>query len=99
MPLVTPSARFAPSALRAVALASAFILTAAAAAPTPQDIPYPGTLTLSVDATDLDHRVFVVHETIPVAPGPLTLLFARWLPGDHGPYGQPSRLAGLVIKA
>jgi predicted metalloprotease with PDZ domain len=70
-----------------------------AVAPTPQDNPYPGTLTLSVDATDLDHRVFVVHETIPVTPGPLTLLFARWLPGDHGPYGQPARLAGLVIKA
>jgi len=65
----------------------------------PQDLPHPGTLTLAVDATDLDHRVFVVHETIPVAPGPLTLLLPRWLPGYHGPYGQPRRLAGLVVLA
>ncbi len=71
----------------------------AVAAPAPRDVPYPGTLTLSLDATDLDHRLFTIHETIPVSPGPLTLLFPRWLPGDHGPYGKPGRLAGLVIHA
>jgi predicted metalloprotease with PDZ domain len=85
-----------------VAAVIANILTigaASAATPTPQDVPYPGLIKLSVDATDIDHRVFVVHETIPVSAGPLTLLFPRWLPGYHGPAGQPNRLAGLVIKA
>ncbi len=72
---------------------------AAPGSPAPRDVPYPGTLTLSLDATDLDHRLFAIHETLPVSPGPLTLLFPRWLPGDHGPYGKPSRLAGLVIHA
>ena len=70
-----------------------------AAAPPPADTPYPGVLTLAVDATDLEHHLLVVHETLPVAAGPLRLLFPRWLPGDHGPYGEPGRLAGLVLHA
>ena len=56
--------------------------------PEPQDKPYPGTIALVVDATDLDHRVVRVHETLPVAPGPLTLLIPRWIPGGHGPDGD-----------
>ena len=35
--------------------------------PAPQDVPYPGVIQLRVDATDLDHRVFRVRESIPVA--------------------------------
>jgi predicted metalloprotease with PDZ domain len=106
MPSVFRPARIAPSpftstlALTVAVIASTLTVSAASAtSPTPRDAPYPGVLTLSVDATDIDHRVFVVHETIPVTPGPLTLLFPRWLPGYHGPVGQPNRLAGLVIKA
>ncbi len=71
----------------------------AAAAPLPQDVDYPGTINLAVDATDLDHRLFAIHETLDVSPGPLTLLIPRWLPGDHGPYGRPGRIVGLVIRA
>jgi hypothetical protein len=45
------------------------------APPTPpivaaQDIAYPGVLKLSVDATDLDRRIFQVRETIP-SPRPV----------------------------
>ncbi len=36
------------------------------AVPAPKDIPYPGVITLAVDATDLDRHIFRVHETIPV---------------------------------
>jgi len=66
----------------------------------PQDKPYPGTLKLSVDATDLDRRIFRVRETVPVAgPGPMTLLFPMWLPGNHSASGQLDKLAGLTITA
>lgn len=66
----------------------------------PQDKPYPGTLKLFIDATDLDRRIFRVKETIPVAgPGPLTLLFPMWLPGNHSASGQLDKLAGLIITA
>jgi predicted metalloprotease with PDZ domain len=72
---------------------------ATAALPEPQDKIYPGTIALTVDATDLDHRVVRVHETLPVAPGQLTLLIPRWIPGGHGPDGNMTQLAGLVIRA
>ena len=67
---------------------------------TPQDLAYPGMLKLVVDATDLDRRIFRVNETVPVAsPGPLTLLFPKWLPGNHSATGQLDKFAGLIISA
>nr|WP_240954049.1 hypothetical protein [Solimonas marina] len=66
----------------------------------PQDIPYPGTITLAVDATDLSRHIFRVQETVPVAAsGPMTLLYPAWLPGNHSPSGRIDSLAGLEIKA
>ena len=62
------------------------------------DTPYPGTLTLQVDATDLDRRIFRVRETVPVAPGPLRLYYPQWMPGTHGPTGRIGELAGLKIS-
>jgi predicted metalloprotease with PDZ domain len=61
--------------------------------------PYPGMLTLQVDATDLDRRIFRVRETVPVVPGPLRLYYPQWLPGNHGPTGRIDELAGLKISA
>ena len=87
--------------IRGVAVTAMFIAAAGAraAAPAPADTDYPGTLRLAVDATDLDHRVFRVRETIPVTPGPLTLFYPQWLPGNHGPRGPVDKLAGLTISA
>ncbi len=68
--------------------------------PAPRDAPYPGTLTVRVDATDLAHGVFSVHETVPLAaPGPITLLYPKWIPGRHSPVGALDKLAGLVVSA
>jgi predicted metalloprotease with PDZ domain len=66
----------------------------------PRDVAYPGLLTLSVDATDLDRRIFRVRETIPVArSGPMTLYFPLWRMGGHSPSGELNKLGGLVITA
>jgi predicted metalloprotease with PDZ domain len=68
------------------------------AIPAPQDVPYPGVIRLHVDATDLDHHVFRVTQSIPVAgPGRMTLLYPKWLPGNHAPTGPIDKLAGLVV--
>jgi predicted metalloprotease with PDZ domain len=69
--------------------------------PAPKDVPYPGgTIQLAVDATDVTRGIFSVKEVIPVAEsGKLTLLFPKWLPGNHSPTGQVSKMAGLVITA
>lgn len=60
---------------------------------------YQGTMSLSVDVTDLDRRIFNVRQTIPVAPGPLKLWYPQWLPGNHAPRGPIDTLAGLLISA
>ena len=66
----------------------------------PRDVPYPGTIQLTVDASDTDRRIFRVRETIPVQrAGPMTLLYPQWLPGNHAPRGPIAQLGGLVIRA
>lgn len=68
--------------------------------PAPRDIPYPGTMKLEVDATDLDRRILRVRQTIPVAQaGPMMLLYPEWLPGNHAPRGPIYNYAGLTIRA
>jgi predicted metalloprotease with PDZ domain len=70
----------------------------AADATSPRAAPWPGIVKVDVDATDLDHRIFRVREQIPVAAGPLTLLYPQWLPGKHAPRGPIDKLAGLRIS-
>lgn len=103
----------AAMAIRSLLLASALIasplfaentrpeaIPAVSAVPAAKDVPYPGTLQLDVDATDVTRGIFRVKETIPVAgSGPMTLLFAKWLQGAHAPRGEIEKLAGLVITA
>ena len=68
--------------------------------PAPRDTPYPGAMRLAVDVTDTAHRIASVHETIPVAgPGPMTLLYPQWLPGNHSPSGPIDKVAGLFVSA
>ncbi len=71
------------------------------ATPAPKDVAYPGgVLKISVDATDLDHRIFQVRETIPLASGgPQTILFPQWVPGGHSPRNSIEKVAGLTVKA
>ena len=67
--------------------------------PEPRDVPFPGVIRLQVDATDVEQRVFRVKESVPVAgPGLVTLLYPRWLPGNHSPTGPVDKLAGLLIR-
>lgn len=83
---------------------TAFALLAASPAfaqtiPEPRDVPYPGTMTLNVDATNTDQGIFRITQTIPAQAGPMVLRFPKWLPGNHAPRGQIEKLAGLTIKA
>src|SRR2546423_3319618 len=59
----------------------------------------PGPITLSVDATEAPRKLFHAHMTIPVMPGPLTLVYPKWIPGEHGPTGPIINLAGLKFTA
>ena len=66
----------------------------------PRDAPYPGVLTVDIDATDLERRIFRVRQTIPVTEaGPMTVLFPQWVPGGHSPRNPIYNIAGVTFRA
>ncbi len=54
---------------------------------------------VTVDVTDAPRKMLHASLSIPVQPGPLTLLYPKWIPGEHGPTGPIDDLAGIVIRA
>src|SRR5678815_4535774 len=56
-------------------------------------------MTLAVDATDAARNVVHSRLTIPVKPGPLTLFYPKWIPGEHSPTGPINDLVGLKLNA
>ena len=56
-------------------------------------------ITIEVDATDAPRKVLHARLQIPASPGKLTLLYPKWLPGDHSPTGPIADLAGLKLSA
>src|SRR3954467_10648347 len=56
-------------------------------------------IALSVDARDAPRRIFHSTVSIPVTPGPLTLVYPKWIPGEHGPTGPIGDVAGITITA
>ena len=56
-------------------------------------------ITLRVDATNVASNVYHAHLNIPATPGPMTLFYPKWIPGEHGPTGPINGLAGLRITA
>jgi predicted metalloprotease with PDZ domain len=67
--------------------------------PADKDVAYPGTLTLDVDLRDVGQKIFKVHESIPVHPGPMVFFYPKWIPGEHGPTGTLDAVAGLKLTA
>ncbi|HET8553837.1 MAG TPA: M61 family peptidase [Rhodanobacteraceae bacterium] len=86
-------------AMTAALMAVPAVQAAGASTPTLKDAPYPGMLTVNVNLEQASKRIFYVHETIPVTPGPFTLYYPKWIPGEHAPSGPIANVAGLVIKA
>ena len=43
----------------------------------PQDVAFEGTMTVAVDATDLNQRIIKINQTVPVKPGPLVLMLPK----------------------
>ena len=54
---------------------------------------------LKVDASDAARRLFHVQISMPAKPGPMTLMYPEWIPGEHGPTGPIANLVGLKIEA
>lgn len=82
-----------------IAVLGAYASVSSASAATPRNVDYLGTISLSVDATDIDRRIYKIRERIPVRNGPVTLYYPQWLPGTHSPHQRVEGLAGLVVRA
>ena len=53
---------------------------------------------LSVDATQASRSILRAKLMIPVRPGPLTLFYPKWIPGEHTPTGPINDMVGLKLS-
>jgi predicted metalloprotease with PDZ domain len=77
--------------LGSISLASILALTAPAALAGEA-------ISVTVDATKTQQKLLRAHLVLPVKPGPLTLYYPKWIPGEHGPEGPISGLTGLKFE-
>src|SRR6185503_15976804 len=49
--------------------------------------------------TDAARNIVHSRLSIPVRPGPLTLVYPKWIPGEHSPTGPINDLVGLKLSA
>jgi predicted metalloprotease with PDZ domain len=54
---------------------------------------------LSVDLSDARRNIFHSRLKIPARPGPLTLVYPEWIPGNHRPSGPIANVTGLQMEA
>ncbi len=56
-------------------------------------------ITLTVDLRDAPKKILHAKEEIAVVPGANTLVYPKWIPGEHMPSGPIDDLAGFFITA
>ncbi|HUJ94632.1 MAG TPA: PDZ domain-containing protein [Terriglobales bacterium] len=54
---------------------------------------------LSVDATEVQRRILHVRLTMPAVSAKTTLVYPKWIPGEHAPTGPINDLMGLHFSA
>ena len=57
------------------------------------------TATVELDAREAPRHVLHVHLVLPAQPDPLTLLYPKWIPGEHGPTGSLNGVVGLRFRS
>src|SRR6202051_3752925 len=53
---------------------------------------------LRVDLREATKHIFHAKLSIPVTAGPLTLVYPKWIPGEHSPVGPIVNLTGLIFR-
>jgi predicted metalloprotease with PDZ domain len=54
---------------------------------------------LRVDLTDAPRNLYHAKLSIPARPGAMTLVFPKWIPGNHRPSGPIAALTGIHMEA
>lgn len=83
----------------AILIALCAITAPHAQAPAAQAARVTGTITLDVDVRETPRKLLHARETMRVTPGALTLVYPKWLPGEHSPDGPITDLVGLKFSA
>jgi predicted metalloprotease with PDZ domain len=79
-------------------LVGAFALVASVSCFGQTDVKGPaGPVALTVRLPHPQQQIFYVDEVMPVRPGPLTLYYPKYIPGDHAPDGPIGTMMGLEI--
>src|SRR6478672_1040899 len=68
-------------------------------AQTPPPSRVTGTIALALDVRETPRKLLHARETLTVTPGALTLVYPKWLPGEHAPDGAIDDLVGLKFSA
>lgn len=55
--------------------------------------------TLVLDARDVGRGLMTATMQIPVKPGAFTLVYPKWVPGEHGPTGPLDNISELKVSA
>ncbi len=82
-----------------VVCVSAIASLAQKSKPTPAANASAQPIKLSVDATHAPEKILHAVMQIPVEPGPVTLVYPKWIPGEHGPTGPITDLTGIEFFA
>jgi predicted metalloprotease with PDZ domain len=56
-------------------------------------------LEITLDARETPRKILHAELRVPVTPGPMTLVYPKWIPGEHGPNGPIADLANLRFHA
>lgn len=59
----------------------------------------PRVISLRLDATDIARKLIHSEMEIPVTPGALTLMFPKWIPGEHSPSGPLNNVVWMQFSA
>src|SRR5579871_2690225 len=57
------------------------------------------TIQLHVDLTDAPRNIYHAHLQVPVHAGEVSLVFPKWIPGNHRPSGPLGGLTGIHMEA
>ena len=58
-----------------------------------------GTIALALDVRETPRKLLHARETLTVTPGALTLVYPKWIPGEHAPDGPIDDLVALTFTS
>jgi predicted metalloprotease with PDZ domain len=56
-------------------------------------------LQVELDAREVGRRILHAEMKVPVTGGAVTLVYPKWIPGEHGPNGPVNGIANLQVRA